>query len=123
MPDDPALPGTGTAKSSGSPIESALIALADACNAPLDLVRAKAEFETNVFGSKVEISGDEKTAQLKYISCGVWNAIQKGGKPSPEQKEKMMSCFTSATENMAKEFGFKGNLKFEGETPILTFSK
>lgn len=91
---------------------------------PIELVKAKAELETNLFGSKIEISGDEKSAQLKYLSCAVWNAAKSCGKVGPEEEKKMGACFQTATENLAKEFGFKGNVRFEGETgAIITFTK
>src|SRR5277367_2302666 len=44
---------------------------------PMDLVKAMATFEANVFGSKIEIGGDDQTAVLNYESCAMWNAIEK----------------------------------------------
>ena len=43
---------------------------------PIDLVRAMGEFESNVFGSKAEIWGDDKQASLTYESCGIFNAMK-----------------------------------------------
>jgi hypothetical protein len=90
---------------------------------PAELVKAMAEFEVNVFGSKVEIWGDEKQAFLKYNSCAMWNAVQKYGKLTPKQEEEMGSKFEKCTQNLAKELGFKAESKFEGETCVLSFSK
>src|SRR5664279_2912652 len=43
---------------------------------PLELVKAIAEFDVNVFGSKVEIWGDEKSATLHFLSCGMMHALE-----------------------------------------------
>src|SRR5215470_18745770 len=78
---------------------------------PLDLVKAKAEFETNVFGSKIEIEGDENRAQLIYKQCAIGNAMKKYGKTTPEREGKMEQYMQTCVQNFAKEWGFKGDLK------------
>src|SRR5262245_29693714 len=55
---------------------------------PVELVKAMAEFETNAFGSKIEIWGDDKEATMHYNFCGIYNAMQKYGNMTPEQMEK-----------------------------------
>lgn len=90
---------------------------------PIDLVKAMSEFEANLFGSKIEIWGDEKVAHLTYNSCGMWNAMQKFGKMGPEQEEKMGAHFSHCISEMAKEFGFKGEVKFEEPCATITFTK
>lgn len=90
---------------------------------PLELVKAIAELESNIFGSKIEIWGDERTAHLTYDSCGMWNAFKKYGKLTAEQEEKMGTCFQTSIEALAREFGFKGEVKFEEPCATVTFSK
>jgi hypothetical protein len=90
---------------------------------PIDLVKAMAEFEANLFGSKIEIFGDESKACLTYNQCGMWNAMQKMGKMTPEQEEKMGHHFQNCVSNLAKEFGFKGEVKFEEPCATVTFTK
>lgn len=90
---------------------------------PLDLVKAKAEFETNVFGSKIEIFGDEKEAHLKYLSCAIWNTMKQCGHMNKEQEEKMCAGFANCVSAFAKEFGFEGEVKFENEIATVTFRK
>lgn len=90
---------------------------------PLELIKAMAEWETNVFGSKIVISGDDTKASLEYIECGCWNAMQKCGKLTPAIEEKMGKNFQKSVEMIAKAFGFKGELKLDGQTAIITFNK
>jgi hypothetical protein len=92
---------------------------------PMDLVKAKAEFETNAFGSQIEIAGDENNAQLIYNQCAMWNAMQKYGKMTPEQREKMLPDFKACISEFAREFGFKGDMHIADDksTATLTFSK
>jgi len=91
---------------------------------PIDLVKAMSEYESNIFGSKIEIWGDEKKAFLSYSTCGMWNAMKEIGKLTPEMEEKMGTWFQTCVTNMAKDFGFQGEVNFEGETcALVTFSK
>lgn len=90
---------------------------------PIELVQAMSEFETNVFGSKIEIWGDEKAAHLQYNQCGMWNAMKNTGKMNCQQEEKMGQTFEHCVQGLAQGFGFKGEVKFEGEKAVLTFTK
>jgi len=90
---------------------------------PIELVKAMAEFEANVFGSKIEIWGDEKSAHMQYNACGMWNAMKKFGKMEPKQEEMMGTQFATCMTNLAKEFGFKGETKMEGEIALVSFTK
>ena len=90
---------------------------------PLELAKAKAEFETNVFGSKIDVEGDENRAVIIYNSCAMWEAMKKFGNLTPEKEEKMGQNFSQCVQGFAKEFGFKGEVKMEGETCSITFSK
>lgn len=89
---------------------------------PIEIVKEKAELETNMFGSKIEFWGDDKEAHLTYNSCGMWNAMQKCGM-SKEQEEKMGECFQACVSSFAQEFGLQGEVKFEGEKATVTFKK
>ena len=73
---------------------------------PYELVKAMAEFDTNVFGSKVEIWGDEHTASMKYLSCGMWNAMEKYNLIKPEAKEEMSKGFGTCMQSLGAKFGF-----------------
>lgn len=91
---------------------------------PLDLVKAVAEFEANVFGSKIEIWGDEKEAHLSYNACGMWEAMKKLGQMTKEQEQKMEGQFEHCVTEFAKEFGFTATLKMEGdECCVITYKK
>ena len=92
---------------------------------PLDLVKAIAEFETNVFGSVIDYSGDENSATYSYESCGCYNVAMLDGKFTPELGEKLEKVFEQSTQRLAKSFGFKVTVKKEGSEsfPVTTFSK
>ena len=90
---------------------------------PIELVKAIAELDANLYGSKVEISGDENKAELKFESCAVGKAIEELGKFTPEQKTKMFEGMQACASNTAKEFGFKAEVRIEKETPVITYSK
>lgn len=92
---------------------------------PLELVKAQAEFDANVFGSDIKVWGDEKQAHLEYVSCGVFNAMQKAGMP-PAELEKMGKNCAETTQVFATAFGFNGEMKKPaqpGEPMILTFTR
>ncbi|MBS1994286.1 MAG: hypothetical protein JSS86_10915 [Cyanobacteria bacterium SZAS LIN-2] len=90
---------------------------------PIELVKALAEFEANVFGSIVEVWGDEKSAHMTYQACGMWNAIQKYGKMTPEQMEKMGAGFQNCMSLTAKEFGLNAEVKMDKEICTINFTK
>jgi hypothetical protein len=96
---------------------------ANGVKTPIDLAKAIAEFETNLFGSKIEVWGDEKAAHLQYNSCAMWDSMKKYGKFSPKQEEEMGANFDNCMQMLAKDFGFKGETKFEGETCVISFTK
>lgn len=90
---------------------------------PIELVRAISDSEHNVFGSEIEISGDDRHAVLKYNSCGLWSEMQKQGKFTAEQ-EKIMGeqCVASWTQ-IAREFGLKYEAKCGEDMYEMHFSK
>jgi hypothetical protein len=92
-------------------------------NSPIDLVKAMAEFDANVLGSKVEIAGDEKQASLSYQSCAIWNAMSQLCKPTAEQEQKMSGHFEACMSELGKEFGFKTEAKLAETGATVTFSK
>jgi hypothetical protein len=90
---------------------------------PAELVAAISEFETNVFGSKIEIVGEGEKATMKYESCAIWDQMRKVGNLTPEQEEKMGTHFETCMNDLAREFGFKAETKYEEPCCIVTFSK
>lgn len=90
---------------------------------PYDLVKAIAEFETNVFGSKIEIWGDEKEAGMTYQNCAMWNAISKIAPLTPEQEEKMGKDFGTCMTTMADKLGFKTTIEMGKEVCTINFKK
>jgi hypothetical protein len=89
---------------------------------PLELVNVMSEMEANLFGSKLEIWGDEKSATMKYDSCAMWNAMQKVGKLNAQQEEQIGSQWENCMRATANEFGFNLETKFEGECCTMTFT-
>lgn len=91
---------------------------------PLEIVKAKAELEANIFGSVTEVWGDETEAHLTYIKCGMWDAMKKcGGTGCAETEAKMMEGFENCVKEFANEFGLKGEVKLEGEKATITLKK
>jgi hypothetical protein len=96
---------------------------------PFDLVKAMAEFEVNVLGSKITVWGDDKQASMEYEYCACYNAMQKNGLCSGDakQQESMMNCFNEKLNAIAKEFGMsKAEIKFAtspSERTVITFVK
>jgi hypothetical protein len=90
---------------------------------PLELVQAMAEVDANVYGSKVEISGDDTKAQIKFEQCAVGKAIQEVGNLNQEQMKKMFEGMDACAQKTAKEFGFKAETRVQNDTAEITFSK
>lgn len=91
---------------------------------PIEILRAKAELETNIFGSVTEVWGNEQEAHLTYIKCGMWDAMKKcGGMGCADSQAKMMEGFETCVREFAHEFGFKGEVKVEGEKATITIKK
>lgn len=91
---------------------------------PLELVKAIAEIETNVFGSKIEIMGDEKSASMHYLSCAMWNIMEKKmGTMSKECQEKAGASMQNCVMETAKAFGMKGEVKFGEKDCTVTYTK
>lgn len=90
---------------------------------PIDLVKAMAEFEANIFGSKITIEGDDNKASLTYDACAIWNAMQKHGKFTPNQQKEQGEMFEQCIKGLASEFGFKADLKFDEPCATVTFTK
>ncbi len=91
---------------------------------PVDLVKAIAEFDANVFGSEIEIEGNDREAKIIFNQCGMWNAMQKAGTMTTEQEEKMGTHFQSCMSNVAKPFGFTAEACFgDKKGATVTFRK
>ncbi len=89
----------------------------------LQLATALAEMEVNLFGSKIDISGDEKTATLTYNQCAMWEAMKKLNPMTPEQEQQMAGGFQSCMQSLAQELGLNATVKFEGDACAISFAK
>ena len=90
---------------------------------PLELATAMAEFEANVFGSKIEVEGDEKSATLNYVACAMWDAMQKVTNMTPVEQEQMGKGFQTCMQDLAKDFGLKADVQMGEKTCAITFTK
>lgn len=90
---------------------------------PIALVKAMAEMETNLFGSKIEIWGDEKSASMNYLSCGMWEAMKKACPMTPEQEAKMGEGWERCLQGTAAKFGFTAKLEMTETVCTITFIK
>lgn len=84
------------------------------------------EYETNLFGSKIVVWGDEKSASMQYEVCACYDAMKKELKLTPAQDEQMGGIFAKNIELIGKEFGFKGEVKFDAAKEacaVVTFTK
>ena len=90
---------------------------------PLQLVKAMAETDHNVFGSVVEISGDDHKAEIKFDSCAVTKAMEQIAKFTPEQKEMMGQKAANCASLTAKELGMTGTAVVANNVCTMTFTK
>jgi hypothetical protein len=90
---------------------------------PLQLVKAMAETDHNLFGSVVEISGDDHKAEIKFDSCAVGKAMESIAKFTPEQKEMMGKKMENCASLTAKELGMTGTAVVTNEVCTMTFTK
>jgi hypothetical protein len=92
-------------------------------NSPLDLVKAMAELDANLYGSQVAIAGDDNKAELTYETCAVWNAMKEIGNFTKEQEQQMGQGFEACSAKTIKEFGYKSETKFDGDRATVTISR
>lgn len=90
---------------------------------PIELVKAMAEFETNVYGSKIIIDGDDNKASMEYATCGCYELMKKSPCFSKELDEKLGKEFQVIIDSLAKKFNFKSEMAITGETSKVTFTK
>lgn len=90
---------------------------------PLELAKAMAEFDANVFGSDVIISGDDSKASIEYETCGCWNMMQKHSCFKPEMGESLGECFKTSIDLICKEMGLKGHVEMTEESAAIHISK
>jgi len=92
---------------------------------PYELVKAIADFDSNVFGSKVEIWGDEKSATLHYLSCGMFKALEQAGLIKDEQKADMSKGMEACMTSLANKFDFTTNVEMcsTEKTAKVTFTR
>lgn len=92
---------------------------------PIALVKHLAEFETNLFGSKIEITGDEHTASMTYLHCGMWEAMQKTCNMTEEKACEMGKGWEACLNETATKLGMKAKLEMgaDKKMPTITFTK
>jgi hypothetical protein len=88
---------------------------------PLDLVRAMAEFEVNILGSRITIIGDEQRATLEYEHCACYNSMQK--QCNPQEREIIERMYSENLQIIAREFGFKVEISCDKEPCCITFCR
>jgi hypothetical protein len=91
---------------------------------PIELITEMAKTDTNLFGSQIEITGDDTSATMNYINCALWNQMEKlTGKQTPEQQESFGASYQNCVSETAKAFGLKGDIKLGADTCAITFTK
>lgn len=90
---------------------------------PLELARVMAEFDANVFGSSVIISGDDSKATIEYETCGCWSMMQKHSCFTPAMGESLGECFKTSIELITKELGLKGHVEMTEKSAVIHISK
>ncbi len=90
---------------------------------PMDLANAMAEFDANIFGSVVAISGDQNNVTIEFETCGCWNLIQNHSCFTPAMGESRHECYKTTIDSIIRELGFKGVVEMTGKTPVIHISK
>ncbi|MFA7337359.1 MAG: hypothetical protein WC028_11285 [Candidatus Obscuribacterales bacterium] len=92
---------------------------------PYELVKAIAEFDVNVYGSKVEIWGNEKSATLHYLSCGMFKALEQAGLIKDENREEMSKGMEACMTSLASKFDFTTGVEMcsKEKTATVTFTR
>ncbi|MBX9686126.1 MAG: hypothetical protein K2X27_05460 [Candidatus Obscuribacterales bacterium] len=90
---------------------------------PMDLAKAMAEFDANVFGSEVVLVGDENKVEIHYETCGCWNLMQKNACFTPAMGESLGECFKTSIELITKELGLKGHVEMTETSAVIHISK
>lgn len=90
---------------------------------PMDLAQAMAEFDANVFGSVVVISGDENKVTIEFETCGCWSLMQKHSCFTPAMGESLGECFKTSIDLITKELGFKGVVEMTEKSAVIHISK
>lgn len=95
---------------------------------PIELAKAMAEFEVNVFGSKIKVWGDDKSASMEYEVCGCFNAMKRVGVINEKNEEEMGKGWEACLTRTAQGLGFsKVDIKYgnsESEPcAVVTFNK
>lgn len=90
---------------------------------PMDLAKAMAEFDANVFGSQMIVSGDENKAEIEFESCGCWELMQKHSCFTEDLGASLGECFQTSIDLICMEMGFKGRVDFSAEKATIQISK
>lgn len=90
---------------------------------PLEMATAMAEFDTNVFGSKVVVVGDENKASIEFENCACWEKMQKHACFTPAIGESLGECFGTSVKLIAEKLGMKGEVVMTETSAVVHFSK
>lgn len=90
---------------------------------PMELATAMAEFDANIFGSKVVVSGDNNKATIEFETCGCWSLMQQHSCFTPSMGESMGECYKTSVDLISKELGFKGVVEMTEKSAVIHISK
>jgi hypothetical protein len=90
---------------------------------PMQLAIAMAEYDTNVFGSKVGIEGEEHKVTIEIEDCGCWKLMKNHPCVTPQMIESRGECYKTCVEHITKELGLKGIVEITGKTVIIHITK
>ena len=90
---------------------------------PGQLARALAEIETNAFGGKMLVRGNEESASVTYEYCAEWVAIEELSNMAWDERVSLAEHFVHAMEDLAACFGFTADVSFQSGVPTVTFSR
>lgn len=90
---------------------------------PMDLAIGIAEYDTNVWGSKVHLEGEPNKVTVEIETCGCWNLIQKHPCFTPNLGINRGECHKKVLGIITEELGFKGNIEITDEHIIIHITK
>jgi hypothetical protein len=90
---------------------------------PIDLAIAMGEFDTNVWGSKVTVTGDEHKAIIEIENCGCFNLMQKHMCLTPEIIEQRLECYKTTIELITRELGLIGKVEIINKVMTIHITK
>ncbi|HEY9785218.1 MAG TPA: hypothetical protein V6D17_07440 [Candidatus Obscuribacterales bacterium] len=90
---------------------------------PLELAMAIAQVEQNLFGSKMEVDGDENSASVTYRYINEWARVAEFGILTEEDHMNMHAHFVLAIDELGREMELSTRVAYAEEGLVVTFSK